>query len=152
MKRFLSVVIAVLTAALLMTYISCSEEPRVKKDDKNPSGTKLELSKDVLIISNSFDFEFDDDEGYISNIEYSISTQGYDGTYSYFKGSVAAEWHFEYLNDEGDYVPYVISKNFELNTRGEGSVSGEMDVGSRKWRHIKNVHLELSSEGYAVKK
>ncbi|MBR6727350.1 MAG: hypothetical protein IKM08_04075 [Clostridia bacterium] len=152
MKRFFSIVIAVLTVALVMNYISCSEEPRVKKGDKNPSGAKVELSKDVLIISDSFDFEFDEDEGYISDIEYSISVQGYDGTYSYFKAVVVAEWKFEYLNDEGEYVPHSVSKRFELNAKGEGGASGEENVESRKWRHIKDIKLELSSEGYAVKK
>ena len=146
MKKAFSLLSIVLLLVLCFSMTSCSIG--APTFENTPSGFQFQLSEAVMDIEQRFLLDKEVD-GFVPGAAIKVSISGF-STLSYFNASVTLIWHYEYLDNDGDYVEGSTSVTVDLDATGSGSLDEVVEFDGR--RNIKDVELDLVFKGFAVKK
>mgnify|MGYP003312309509 CR=1 FL=1 len=139
-----------MTLAIIFVFalVSCSSKSNKELEDI-PSGQKLELNETTLKITESFEVK-EAKNGYVPGANAKVDIEGYSDQLSYFDCVIVFCWNYEYLNDQGEYVPGTYTTTITLTPDGTGSFKGYVEFTNA--RNIKNVEFSYEYTGYAVRK
>lgn len=146
MKKAFSLLSIVLLLVLCFSMTSCSIG--APTFENTPSGFQFQLSEAVMDIEQRFLLDKEVD-GFVPGAAIKVSISGF-STLSYFNASVTLIWHYEYLDNDGDYVEGSTSVTVDLDATGSGSLDEVVEFDGH--RNIKDVELDLVFKGFAVKK
>ena len=147
MKKAFSLLSVMMILVLCFSMASCSIGG-TPTFENTPSGFQFQLSEAVMDIEQRFLLDKEVD-GFVPGASIKVSVSGFQSL-SYFNASVTLVWHYEYLNNDGDYVEGSTSVTVDLDATGSGTLDEKVEFDGH--RNVKDVELDLLFKGKAVKK
>ena len=151
MKKTICILLAILFLVGCFTLTSCDEETTETTEERypnTPSGFEFQLSEAVLQINQQLK-PAKEEANHIPNMAAKIDIKGHHELL-YFDASVTFLWTYQFVNEAGALEEGTQTITVDLDVQGNATYEEKFQLSGH--RSVKNISLDMSFNGYAVKK